>query len=145
MTASALTLVNFEVRVSALLDDAANAVFAVALVDESIRMVLGDLGRAIGTRPAIKDLDSAAATTVDVRDEDLVVRGAFAYAARSKSLDRSTEVNTGQSMPANLMDLAKNAMYYYEGKINQVRVRAIQESLTNKPGSWTWDESNKNW
>lgn len=145
MTASTLTLVNFEARVSGLLDDASNQVFALTLVDESIRQVLGDLGRVIGTRPTIINLDSAAATSVDVRDEDLIVRGAFGYAARSKALDRSTEMSIGQSMPANLLELSKNALYYFEDKLKLVRVRTIQESTGNVPGQWTWDESNKNW
>ena len=145
MAYSTLVLANFEGRITSMLNDSSAGVYPVALMDQALLQVLGDLTRATGVQVTIDDLNSATTTTVDLRDEDLVIRGACAYCLRTEAASRSQAANIGQSMPANLLDLAKNWMYYYEGAIKTVRVRKLQESANNKPGLWEWDESDKKW
>ena len=145
MAYSGLALEEFEGRVTSMLDDSSVLNYQVLLIDQSLLQVLGDLTRATGVQVEIADLNGASTTTVDLRDEDLVIRGACAYCLRTQAASRSQAANLGQSMPSNLLDLAKNWMYYYEGAIKTVRVRTIQESANNKPGAWEWDESDKKW
>jgi hypothetical protein len=145
MAYSALILENFEGRITSMLNDSSAGNYDALLMDEALLQVLGDLTRATGVQVEIEDLNSATSTTVDLRDEDLVIRGACAYCLRTEAASRSQAANVGQSMPANLLDLAKNWMYYYEGAVKTVRVRKLQESANNKPGLWEWDESEKKW
>ena len=145
MTASTLTLSDFETRLRAYLVDAGSASYADAALEEALRQATGDLGEVYGFFVTIKDLDSAAATNLDQRDESLTVRGAAGYAARMRAVDRADSANLGQSMPGNLLDWSKNTLYYFDQAMRRVKIRIMQESANEQQGLWDWDESEKNW
>ena len=136
---------NFLTRLRSFLVDSTSLSFDDATLTEAIRQAIGDLGRAYGAFVTIKDLDSAAATSVENVDEDLVVRGAAGFAARMRAIDRTDSANLGQSMPSNLLDWSKNTLYYFDGRMREVQRRLLQQSTNDPAGEWTWDESDKNW
>lgn len=144
-TLSTLTLANYLTRLRSFLVDSTSLSFDDATLTEAIRQAIGDLGRAYGAFVMIKDLDSASATTVEKVDEDLVVRGAAGFAARMRAIDRTDSANLGQSMPSNLLDWSKNTLYYFDGRMRDVKQRLLQQSTNGPAGEWTWDESDKNW
>jgi len=144
-TLSTLTLANYLTRLRSFLVDSTSLSFDDATLTEAIRQAIGDLGRAYGAFVMIKDLDSAAATSVENVDEDLVVRGAAGFAARMRAIDRTDSANLGQSMPSNLLDWSKNTLYYFDGRMRDVKQRLLQQSTNGPAGEWTWDESDKNW
>ena len=144
-TLSTLDLAAYIDRLRAFLVDSLEVSFSDATLTEAIRQAIGDLGRAYGAFVTIEDLDSALATTVELIDEDLVVRGAAGFAARMRAIDRSDSANLGQSMPSNLLDWSKNTLYYFDGRMREVKQRLLQQSTNGPAGEWTWDESDKNW
>ncbi len=144
-TLSTLTLANYLTRLRSFLVDSTSLSFDDATLTEAIRQAIGDLGRAYGAFVMIEDLDSAAATSVEKVDEDLVVRGAAGFAARMRAIDRTDSANLGQSMPSNLLDWSKNTLYYFDGRMRDVKQRLLQQSTNGPAGEWTWDESDKNW
>jgi hypothetical protein len=144
-TLSTLTLANFLTRLRSFLVDSTSLSFDDASLTEAIRQAIGDLGRAYGAFVTIEDLDSALATSVELVDEDLVIRGAAGFAARMRAIDRTDSANLGQSMPSNLLDWSKNTLYYFDGRMREVQRRLMQQSINDPAGKWTWDESDKNW
>ena len=104
-------------------------------LSEATRQAAGDLGRAYGEFVTIEDLDSAAATNVDVLDEDLLIRGAAGFAARMRAVDRADSANLGQRCRANLLEWSKNTLYYFDDKLRGVKQRRLQQSTTNPASS----------
>jgi hypothetical protein len=145
MPASALKLTDFETRLNNALSDSGSVLWTIAEKDEALKTALGDLSNAAGAKLTIKDLDSAAATTLDALDESLLVRGAAGYAARTRALERAQRANIGETMPAALLEWAKNQSYYYEQKLSQVKARYLAQSTASPHSPLEWDESNKNW
>ncbi len=145
MTASTLNLSAFETRLGNFLADSGSTLWTIAEKDEALRLALADFSRCAGAALAIEDLDSAAATTLDQLDEALLIRGAAAYAARTRALARSQAPNLAQSMPANLLEWAKNLAYTYDLELKKVRGRYLNQSTASPSSPLTWDESDKNW
>jgi hypothetical protein len=145
MTTSTLQLTDFETRLGNYLSDSGSILWTLAEKDEGIRQALDDFSRVAGSKLTLNGLDSAAATTLDQLDEELLVRGAAAYAARIRALDRAQAANMGQNSPTTLLDWAKNQAYYFDQALIKVKTRYMARS-TNKPhAAVTWDESTKNW
>jgi len=145
MTDSILTVLEFQTRLRAFLQDDQEILYSDATLEEALRQAAGDLGRAYGLFVTIDDLDGASATNVDQRDEDLLIRGAAGFAARFRAVDRAEDASLAQSMPADLLEWSKNTLYYFDQKLNDVRKRKLQQSASGPASAWTWDESEKNW
>src|SRR5512140_130116 len=75
----ALDLATALTRTAGLLADASNA----------LRLALGEMSLAARTALTLKDLDSAAATTVPAILENALIVGAAAYAGSSRQVDKS--------------------------------------------------------
>lgn len=145
MANSTLTLASLIGRVRAFLVDSGSESFADGTVTEGLRQALADLSKVYGSYLMIKDLDDSGATTVNVLDVDLVVRGAAGYAARMRAMERTDSANLGQSMPSNLLEWSKSTLYWFDDKLKQVKLRLMQQSTANPASLWTWDESDRNW
>lgn len=92
------TLSTLETRVKAYLSDATSLVFTTALVDEGLRLALGQLNLYLAASYTITDLDGAIATTLPASDESLLITGAAGYAAQSRVVKRTESFNLDQSV-----------------------------------------------
>jgi hypothetical protein len=140
MTASAITLAAALARVRDYLVDAGGLVWTDGTITEGIRQALGDVSRASGAKLTLTGLDSAAATTLDALDEDLLVRGAAGYAARSRAIDRAEMANLNQNTAPGLQDWSKNQLEWFAEGVRTVRLRVLQRSASSPASAWTWDE-----
>lgn len=145
MTASTLNLSQLRARLQALLVDAGALVWSSDTLDEAIRQALNDAGRVLGVKLTLSGLDSALLTSIDARDDDLVIRGAAGYAARSRSLDRAERVNLAAGTPPALFEWGKNQLDGFNDQLKQVRARGLQASGSAPASALAWDESAPGW
>ena len=153
-TLSTLDLDGFIARLRAFLVDAGELSYSDNSLTEGIRQAAGDLGRMVyGAFVTITDLDSAITTSVEQRDEDMVVRGAAGYAGRMRAVDRVDSANMGQNMPSTLLDWSTSLLDAFAASLAQMKIdRTATDIAAEEPpsvgsgiGKWTWDESDKNW
>ena len=97
MPATLATLID---RVEALVMDSGNRVFDVVTITEGLRLALGEynLARETATLAAVtlNGLDGAAATTLGVGHESLLVLGGGGYAASARAVDRAESFELDQ-------------------------------------------------
>jgi hypothetical protein len=131
-----------------MLVDTGVVVWATDTLDEGLRQALSDVSGVTGSVLLLNGLDSAASTTIDARDDDLLIRGAAGYAARSRAADRAEMVSVVlPAQPAGLAEWGARELDDFRDGLELVRLRVLQSQTTTvKPaGEWEWDETEKNW
>ncbi len=145
MANSTLTLAQLRLRLQHLLADAEARVWSPDTLDEAIRQALNDCGRVLGSKLTLTGLDGAVATSIDARDEELVIRGAAGYAARSRSLDRAERVDLAGGSTTILLDGGRNQLNEFETQLNVLRLRQLQAGTAAPAVTLLWDESHPHW
>jgi hypothetical protein len=102
MTASSATLSTLESRVQVLLSDANARVYSEDLLEEAIRLALGEYSTRAQQVYTLEDLDEAEATTIPDYFDSVVVIGAAGHAAKARALDRADSFTQGETLPADL-------------------------------------------
>ena len=92
------TLSSLETRVKTYLSDATGLIFTTELVDEGLRLALGQLNLTLSGAYTLAGLDGAAATTLPAVQESLLVGGAAGYAAQSRVVKRAESFNLEQTV-----------------------------------------------
>jgi hypothetical protein len=82
-------------RVESLLMDSSNVVWDTATITEGIRTALGEYSAAGSAQIALSGLDGAAATTLPVVHETMIVMGGAAYSALTRAVNRSESFQQG--------------------------------------------------
>ena len=143
MVASALILTTLRDRIEAGLMDSSNRSWDTGTLDEAIKLALADLSQAYGSTLTVKDLASAASTTVDVLDENTLVLGSQAYAASSRAVNRTEKVNLGQDGAPALAAWARLRMQLFEDWLAKVTARMLHSSSAAPHGQMDWTEEPK--
>jgi hypothetical protein len=131
-----------------MLVDTGVVIWATDTLDEGLRQALSDISGVTGSVLLLSGLDSAASTTVDVRDDDLLIRGAAGYAAKSRAADRAEMISVVlPAQPAGMAEWGSRELDDFRDGLELVRRRVLQSQATTvaPAGEWTWDETNKNW
>jgi hypothetical protein len=120
MPNSSATLSTLSSRVQVLLSDANSRVYSEGLLEESIRLALGEYSTRAKQVFTLNGLDSATATTLPDYFDSVVVIGAAGYAAKARALDRADSFTQGETLPADLAAW---------GEAQLTRFRAILDDL----------------
>jgi len=145
VTASGLTLSTFRTRLQNVLVDVGATTWAADTLDEATRQALSDLGGVMGIGVVLSGLDGAASTTVDALDDDLLIRGAAAYAVQSRLLARAEMTNLATRAPDTLTKWMAVQMVNFKLGLEAVRRRVLARSSSAPAGVLPWDESTRNW
>jgi hypothetical protein len=104
------TLASIRDQVEINLMDSTNLIWSTTILDEAIRASLADLSRAYQDSLFLKDLDSAASTTVDDLDIYVLVKGAVAHALVFRVVGRYEEATPEPNITPALASLAEQRM-----------------------------------
>ena len=99
-------------------------------IDQSMAMTGDALDtiRIIYTKPhTIKDLDSAAAGTLDAQQEQLVILGATAFAVQQKAQDDIGAVTVSGWTPVQYLEWSKARIREYDRVLKQYQQRCVME------------------
>jgi hypothetical protein len=132
-------------RVELYLMDVNNKSWDTTTLTEAIKQALTDLSQAAGVALAIKDLDSAAATTVEAQDLGVLVQGAAAYAASSRTVKRTEMVSIGEGPQTTLKAWAALAMETFKDRMKTISQRTLHKSTAAPHTAMEWEEEPKNY
>ena len=104
------TLATLETRLKNYLSDSTSIVFPVALLDEGIRLALGQLNLTMTQAYFISGLDGAGSTTLPTNLESLIVVGSSGYAAQSRAVKRTESFNLDQQVANDLLVWGKDRL-----------------------------------
>jgi hypothetical protein len=121
-------LSDLRTMVRALLADAEAACFENTLVDQAARQALGEMGRVYGAALAVKDLDSAAATTLEAEDVPALVLGSAGYALRSRCVDLSEMHTPGDAVPPALGEASQVFLAAFGAALESIRQHRLRTS-----------------
>ena len=119
-------------------------------LDESLRLALMDIGCFAGAQLTIAGLAGPASgagasiTTLEDEDQGALIIGASAYAARSRALDLTEKVSTGQGTQAGLADYARSQMALFQDRLELIKERVLHEATTPPHSALTWNEEPPN-
>jgi hypothetical protein len=108
------TLASVRDQVEINLMDSTNLIWSTTILDEAIRASLADISRAYDTALFLKDLDGAAATTVDDLDIYVLVKGAVAHALVFRVVGRYEEATPEPNITPELASLAEKRMQEFK-------------------------------
>jgi hypothetical protein len=131
-------------RVELYLMDVNNKSWDTATLDEALKQALSDLSGAAGAALAIKDLDAAAATTVENQDLATLIHGAAAYAASSRAVKRTEMVSIGEGIQITLKAWTTVAMEIFKDRLKTITQRKLHTSSTAPHSPMEWEEEPKN-
>ena len=97
------TLATLETRLKNYLSDSTSIVFQIPLLDEGIRLALGQLNLTLTQAYIISGLDGAGSTTLPTNLESLIVVGSSGYAAQSRAVKRTESFNLDQQVANDLL------------------------------------------
>jgi hypothetical protein len=138
----AITLSSVRDQVETQISDSTNLIFPTALIDEALRVALSDLSLVYGSSQTLKDLDSALVTTFDDEDLSVVVRGGVAYSLLIRSSGRFEEAYPEPNLTVDFFKVATFMLKSFNDLLSLVRLRLLQSSTNDFPGSWAWEEEN---
>lgn len=144
MTASTYTLSTLRDVVEANLIDSSNVSWATGDLDAAIRLALDELSRVNGSTLALKDLDSAAATTLDALDAQTLVEGSCMFAASARMLDRAEKPSLGEGPTSSMEVYAKRMRNIFENRLQGMKRRLLARSTSAPDSAWEWDEDDEN-
>jgi hypothetical protein len=122
------TLAQLESRLAVQLGDASNRIYSSDALEEAIRQALNEYTAEKGEAVTIKDLDAAAATTLPVLHEGLLLAGAGGFAMATRAIDRTDSFEEA-APPASLQSLATEQLKSFRKLLKEVLAEARRKDL----------------
>jgi hypothetical protein len=138
----ALDLATALTRTAGMLSDASNALWSTTDLTNALRLALGEMSLAARTALTLKDLDTAAATTVPAILENALIVGGAAYAASSRQVDKADfEVLTEAKdltpwVVARMTDFRRMLSMQYPGSLPEDGTGVSGSSKFEEPPAW---------
>ncbi len=129
------TLTSLETRIKTYLSDTTSLVFSTGLVDEGMRLALGQYNLVMVSSCTINGLDGAGATTLPANAESLIVLGAGGYACQSRLVKRSESFNLAQKMDTDLLTFGKMLVAEFNASLSILKTYADNITATLDPSS----------
>jgi len=133
-------LAEVKLWLQAMLMDTGSKSWDSGTLDNSIRLALIDLSQANGAALTLKDLDSAAATTVAALDKGILLIGAAAYALHSRAVDLAEKAGAGAQPQVDLAVFAASQEALFRNMLDNRRKKGFQTSSSAPQSTWEWDE-----
>lgn len=121
------TLEELRVRIRTYLMDVAGLVWDDGVLDESIRLVVGDLQRISPITLTIEGLDGALVTVLEMGMDGLIARGGAVYAMESREVDRWDSYEIDQTV-SDVGKLVEQVKKQYLIDVEELRRKQFQVS-----------------
>ena len=144
MAVSAYILSTLRDAVEATLIDSSNISWATGDLDAAIRLALDEISKVNGSALLLKDLDSAASTTLDALDEKTLIEGSCMFAVLARMADRAEKPAVGDDPTTGLDNYTRLMRTIFNGRLTAMKRRLLARATTDPHSAWAWTEDDDN-